>query len=96
MKDLSGPVGIVDHHGASRESAATESIGDGIANWSIFCAMIAVNLAVMNLLPIPALDGGRVVFLLSTRYRHGAFHPQKIPSEISNAINGAGFACCWR
>ena len=62
MKDLSGPVGIVAV--VSEQGSAAESIGDGIANVVYLFALIAVNLAVMNLLPIPALDGGRVVCML--------------------------------
>lgn len=62
MKDLSGPVGIVAV--VSEQGSAAESIGDGIANVIYLFALIAVNLAVMNLLPIPALDGGRVVCML--------------------------------
>ena len=62
MKDLSGPVGIVAV--VSEQGSAAENIGDGIANVVYLFALIAVNLAVMNLLPIPALDGGRVVCML--------------------------------
>ena len=64
IQDLSGPVGIVDLMAETGEQA--ESTADGL--WSIFYlgAFIAVNLAVMNMLPIPALDGGRVFLLLVT------------------------------
>ena len=44
----------------------SETALDALLNMLNFGAMIAVNLAVMNLLPIPALDGGRVVGLLIT------------------------------
>lgn len=62
LRDLSGPVGIVgmiNDVGETSESVST-------ALYSIFClaAFIAINLAVMNMLPIPALDGGRVLFLV--------------------------------
>jgi len=64
FKELSGPVGIVSTINDVGQSAATAST----AWFSIayLCSFIAVNLAVMNLLPIPALDGGRVFFLLIT------------------------------
>lgn len=62
LKDLSGPIGIVD---------AIGQVGEQSANWIAalqnilyFSAFIAINLAVMNLLPLPALDGGRVFFLV--------------------------------
>ena len=62
--DVSGPVGIVSAIG----NVVTESKSDGVLyvilnliNWSV---MISAKLGVMNLLPIPALDGGRLVFLI--------------------------------
>lgn len=62
IRDMSGPVGIVDMMGQTVQHSATP----GLAAYRIFylVAFIAVNLAVMNLLPIPALDGGRIFFLL--------------------------------
>ena len=64
VKDMMGPVGIVD----TMTEVATESPTwlDAFMNILYFGAFIAVNLGVMNLLPIPALDGGRVVGLLLT------------------------------
>ena len=62
VKDLSGPVGIVDAVQETGSSAA--STLDGILNVLYFGAFIAVNLAVMNMLPIPALDGGHIFSLL--------------------------------
>ena len=62
VKDLSGPVGIVDAVQETGSSAA--STMDGILNVLYFGAFIAVNLAVMNMLPIPALYGGHIFSLL--------------------------------
>ena len=64
VKDMAGPVGIGD----MMVGIATESETTGIALLSLLSlgGFIAINLAVMNLLPIPALDGGRVVGLLLT------------------------------
>ena len=56
-----------------------------------FAAMIAVNLAVMNLLPLPALDGGHVLFLLVNGIAVALFK-KEIPSKYLNVINGIGFA----
>ena len=61
---MSGPVGIVQQMGEVAESSDTT--GAAIMNLLYFGGFIAVNLAVMNLLPLPALDGGRVVCLLLT------------------------------
>lgn len=57
--DLSGPVGIVDQ---TYQSGILQDGWLGRLNWM---ALISVNLAIMNLLPIPALDGGRALFLLT-------------------------------
>lgn len=62
--DMSGPVGIV---GAMTDMAtSSETFGDALMGLLYFGAFLAINLAVMNLLPIPALDGGRIVALLLT------------------------------
>lgn len=62
LKDMGGVVQVVDYMVQSGEQAP--SVMDGIENVLYLGAFIAVNLAVMNMLPIPALDGGRVLFLL--------------------------------
>lgn len=64
LKDMSGPVGIVQMMSESAEQS--ENTVTAILNMLYFGGFIAINLAVMNLLPIPALDGGRVVCLLIT------------------------------
>ena len=64
MKDVSGPVGIVQQ--ISQTTAASETAVDALLNLLSFGSFIAINLAVMNLLPLPALDGGRIVCLLLT------------------------------
>ena len=64
IQDLSGPVGIVDQMSQVAQESPTWI--DAALNLIWFGAFLAINLAVMNLLPIPALDGGRVVCLLLT------------------------------
>ena len=64
VKDLSGPVGIVSMmNDVGKESAST---ADALLNICYLAGFIAVNLAVMNLLPLPALDGGRIFLLIVT------------------------------
>lgn len=60
--DMSGPVGIVDMMSDTANAAPT--VKDAIIGMLDFGGLIAINLAVMNLLPFPALDGGRVAGLL--------------------------------
>ena len=64
LKDMSGPVGIV--HIINDTGHAAASTRDGVKNVLYLGAFIAINLAMMNLLPLPALDGGRIVCLLLT------------------------------
>jgi len=64
VDDMAGPVGIVDLMAETGNKA--ESMADGLMDIMYLGAFIAVNLAIMNMLPIPALDGGRVFFLIVT------------------------------
>ena len=64
VEEMSGPVGIVDLMAETGESAPTT--GDAFYNIFYLTAFIAVNLAIMNLLPLPALDGGRIFLVLVT------------------------------
>ena len=61
---MAGPVGIVDMMNEAGSSAA--STADAMYSMLYFSAFIAINLAIMNMLPIPALDGGRVFFMIVT------------------------------
>ena len=64
LQDMSGPVGIVSQ--MSQIADQSETVMRALLNLLSICAFIAINLAVMNLLPIPALDGGRIAALLIT------------------------------
>ena len=87
LKDLSGPVGIVDLMAETGESA--ESSSDAIYNILYLGAFIAINLAIMNMLPIPALDGGRVFLLLVTLVLQ-AILGRKPDPKYEGAIHAAG------
>ena len=87
VNDLSGPVGIVDMMAETGEQA--ESLSDGLYSIFYLGAFIAVNLAVMNMLPIPALDGGRVFFLLVTA-PFEAITKKKLDPKYEGYIHAAG------
>ncbi len=87
MTDVSGPVGIVQQ--MSETAAQSANAFAAFMNLLNFGAMISVNLAVMNLLPIPALDGGRVVGLLLTTGVE-AITKKKLDPKYEGYIHGAG------
>ncbi len=77
VNDMSGPVGIVDAIGDSYEETVTLGIGYVILQMMYICVFLSANLGVMNLLPIPALDGGRLVFLIIEAIRGKKINPDK-------------------
>ena len=87
FKDLSGPVGIVSMINDVGETSASRA--DALLNIFYFIAFISVNLAVMNLLPIPALDGGRVFLLVITAIVE-AITRRKINPKYEGYIHTAG------
>ena len=87
LKDVSGPVGIVQI--MSDTAQASESGMDALMNMLYFGAFIAINLAVMNLLPFPALDGGRAVCLLLTTAVQ-AITKKKIDPKYEGYLHGIG------
>ena len=87
IQDMGGPVMIVDQMNQVAEASA--STYDAVMNMLYFGGVIAINLAVMNLLPIPALDGGRVVCLLITTAVEAATK-KKIDPKYEGYLHGAG------
>ncbi len=87
FSDMMGPVGIMD----TMADVATQSATwvDALMNILYFGAFIAVNLGVMNLLPIPALDGGRVVGLLLTTAIEGVTR-KKLDPKYEGYVHGIG------
>lgn len=89
LDQMAGVVGIVDLMADVGTSAPT--VGDGVLNVVYLAAFIAVNLAVMNLLPLPALDGGRVFFLIVTTVIERVLR-RKVDPKYEAWINTAGLA----
>ena len=63
LRQMSGPIGIVSAMGEATSEGLKTSIVAALNNLLALIAMITINLGVVNLLPFPALDGGRLVFL---------------------------------
>lgn len=76
---VSGPVGV--------SSAIGEAASSGIPTLLWLIALISINLGVMNMLPIPALDGGRTLTLLIEIITR-----KKMPPKVEQTINGIGLA----
>lgn len=78
MNDLSGPVGIVKSIGDTYDESQSSG-GAYLTFLSMLniCIFLSANLGVMNLLPIPALDGGRLVFLIIEAIRGKRVDPEK-------------------
>ena len=88
VQELSGPVGIVSI--ITEVGTASESAASAARDIAYFAALIAINLAVMNMLPIPALDGGRIFFLLVDAVVLLLFK-RKVPEKWQAAINAVCF-----
>ena len=73
MNEISGPVGVV---GMMSETANQGGI-IGFLNLLFLGAFISVNIGIMNLLPIPALDGGRILFVIVEAIRRKPIPPEK-------------------
>lgn len=78
LGNITGPVGLV--------GLVADAAGLGFVYLLSFTAFISINLAVLNLLPFPALDGGRLLFLLLEKIKGSPIRPR-----IANALNLAGF-----
>ena len=66
-----------------------ETVSDGLYSVFYLAAFIAVNLAIMNMLPIPALDGGRV-FLLIVTVIIEAITKKKLDPKYEGYVHAAG------
>lgn len=89
VDDLAGPVGIVNLIGEAGTGAST--LADGLYVVCNIIALVSVNLAIMNLLPIPALDGGRIFLILVGAAYRGLTRREMNP-KIELYLNGACMA----
>lgn len=77
--DVTGPIGIASMSG--------RAMREGVWSFVTFLALISLNLGLLNLFPIPALDGGRILFvMLEMVFR------RRLPERVENWIHMTGFA----
>ena len=88
VQDMGGPVAIVDMMNTIGQQSPT--FWDALANIAGFTAFIGVNLAIVNLLPIPALDGGRIFFTLITWIIEKTTR-RRLDPKYEGYINGVAF-----
>ena len=79
VESVSGPVGVTE--------ALTDAASEGTYDFVSIIALLSINLGVMNLLPLPALDGGRIVFLTVELIRR-----KPLNRNIEAYINAGGLA----
>ncbi len=84
MSSVSGPVGIVSEIGNAVEQTRTAGM-EGLLNLLFLTVILTVNLGVFNLLPLPALDGGRILFVLIEMIRR-----KPIPVEKEAVVHLIG------
>jgi len=83
---LMGIKGMFDLYASVRESAGTPGVPQ-VVNVMVFIASISISLGIMNLLPIPALDGGRIAFALPE-----IIIRRRIPPKYEMVVNFISFA----
>lgn len=76
--DVTGPIGIASMSG--------RAMREGLWSFVSFLSLISLNLGLLNLFPIPALDGGRILFVLLEMILR-----RRLPAKVENWIHTAGF-----
>ncbi|MBT9162655.1 MAG: Regulator of sigma-W protease RasP [Dehalococcoidia bacterium] len=79
------PFGLVSPIGIGHATA--EAARAGILHWPSLAAFLSVMIGIFNLLPIPALDGGRIAFVLLELLRRG----KRVSPRVENMVHGVGF-----
>lgn len=77
LNEFSGPVGIVKTIGDTYDASKQDGIFYIFLSMLNFSILLSANLGVMNLLPLPALDGGRLIFLILEAVRRKRVDPEK-------------------
>ena len=87
FNDLSGPVGIASVTVEMAQAGLESGFGEAVRNIIYIMMVITVNLGIVNMLPFPALDGGRFVFLIIE-----AIFRKPVPRKFEAIVNAVGLA----
>ena len=86
LKDVAGPVGAAQAISQAASAGLASGFGTAVNNILMMMVIITVNLGIVNLLPLPALDGGRLLFLLVEAVRRKPINP-----KYEGWVHAAGF-----
>ena len=87
LNELSGPVGTVDVIGDTVANAvASEDWRTGLSSVLMLVILLTVNVGIFNLLPVPALDGGRMLFLIWEGVTR-----RPVPQKYEAVVHAVGF-----
>ena len=86
LNDMAGPVGTAQVITQAAGEGLKQSFSAAVSNIVMMMIMITVNLGIVNLLPLPALDGGRLLFLIWEGITR-----KPVPQKYEGYIHAAGF-----
>ena len=86
LNDMAGPIGAAQAIAQSASQGLSVNVKTAINNILLMMTIITVNLGIVNLLPLPALDGGRLVFLLIE-----LIFRKPVPAKYEGWVHAAGF-----
>ena len=86
MNDISGPIGATSAISEATAIGLEKSFTEGLSNLIFMMMVISVNLGIFNMLPLPALDGGRFFFLLIE-----AIFRKPVPAKYEGWVHTIGF-----
>ena len=86
LNDVAGPIGTAQAIGQAATAGLETGFGQAVLNIVLMIVMITVNLGIVNLLPLPALDGGRLLFLLWEGVTR-----RPVPPKYEGYVHAAGF-----
>ena len=86
LNDVAGPIGTAQAIGQAASAGLAQGFGQAVLNILLMIVMFTVNLGIVNLLPLPALDGGRLLFLV---WEGVTRHP--VPAKYEGYVHAAGF-----
>lgn len=86
LNEVAGPVGTAQAISQAAGAGLSQGFGQAVSNIVIMMIMITVNLGIVNLLPLPALDGGRLLFLIWEGVTR-----KPVPAKYEGYVHAAGF-----